>query len=222
MKMSFRVAMILIAGVFAINANAALMPVAGGLGVYDSDLDITWLAEGNAGAGSSFDDGASATDGLMTWGKAVDWAASLNVAGFSGWRLPTTLHPDPSCDTQSGGRSFGQNCTGSEMGHMFHVEMGGTAFNSMLNTGDPDLAFFTNLQDGVYWSGTEVAAFPTDADDFNINNGKQFGANKSGEFSAWAVHDGNIGAPVPVPPAVWLFGSALGLLGWARRRKAAS
>jgi hypothetical protein len=26
--------------------------------------------------------------------------------------------------------------------------------------------------------------------------------------------------PVPVPAAVWLFGSALGLLGWMRRRAA--
>lgn len=32
---------------------------------------------------------------------------------------------------------------------------------------------------------------------------------------------GNWGtAPVPVPASVWLFGSALGLLGWMRRRKA--
>ncbi|UCG73964.1 MAG: PEP-CTERM sorting domain-containing protein [Chromatiales bacterium] len=28
------------------------------------------------------------------------------------------------------------------------------------------------------------------------------------------------GAPVPVPAAVWLFGSALGLLGWLRRKQA--
>lgn len=26
--------------------------------------------------------------------------------------------------------------------------------------------------------------------------------------------------PIPVPAAVWLFGSALGLLGWMRRKKA--
>ena len=26
--------------------------------------------------------------------------------------------------------------------------------------------------------------------------------------------------PIPVPAAVWLFGSALGLLGWVRRRTA--
>jgi hypothetical protein len=31
----------------------------------------------------------------------------------------------------------------------------------------------------------------------------------------------SIGAPVPVPAAVWLFGSALGLLGWVRRRTTA-
>ena len=28
-----------------------------------------------------------------------------------------------------------------------------------------------------------------------------------------------IAAPVPIPASVWLFGSALGLLGWMRRRK---
>lgn len=30
----------------------------------------------------------------------------------------------------------------------------------------------------------------------------------------------NLFQPVPVPPALWLFSSALGLLGWARRRRA--
>ena len=32
------------------------------------------------------------------------------------------------------------------------------------------------------------------------------------------VIDPTFGAVVPIPAAVWLFGSALGLLGWARRR----
>ena len=37
---------------------------------------------------------------------------------------------------------------------------------------------------------------------------------------AQLVAGGFASAPVPVPAAAWLFGSALGLLGWMRRRKA--
>lgn len=37
---------------------------------------------------------------------------------------------------------------------------------------------------------------------------------------AWAVHSGNVGAAAPEPAAAWLFCSALGLLGWIRRRRA--
>ncbi len=35
----------------------------------------------------------------------------------------------------------------------------------------------------------------------------------------WNYWSGLSVTPVPVPPAVWLFGSALGLLGWMKRRK---
>jgi hypothetical protein len=36
----------------------------------------------------------------------------------------------------------------------------------------------------------------------------------------WAVHDGDIGA-VPIPAALWLFGSGLlGLVGMAKRKAA--
>lgn len=48
----------------------------------------------------------------------------------------------------------------------------------------------------------------------DFTNGANFGAGQfSGEWQA------NVAlTPVPVPAAVWLFGSALGLLGWMRRR----
>jgi ABC-type Fe3+-hydroxamate transport system substrate-binding protein len=45
--------------------------------------------------------------------------------------------------------------------------------------------------------------------------------HRTGLFSrySWAVHDGNV---VPVPAAVWLFGSGLpGLIGISRRKRAA-
>jgi hypothetical protein len=40
------------------------------------------------------------------------------------------------------------------------------------------------------------------------------------EYRAWANVGGTVSA-VPIPAAVWLFGSALGGLGWMRRRKTA-
>ncbi len=61
----------------AASVDAALLSRLGGLAVYDTDLDITWLADSNAGAGSAFDDGTGNTDGFMTWNSATAWAASL-------------------------------------------------------------------------------------------------------------------------------------------------
>lgn len=76
---------------------------------YDDALDITWLAHANYGAGSAYDDGASATDGRMTWQSAMDWAANLNYFGLTGWRLPI-LAPGP---VNAGGYDFSNNGTKS-------------------------------------------------------------------------------------------------------------
>jgi hypothetical protein len=61
-------------------AHAGLIDLGNGL-IYDPILDITWLQDANLGAGSTFDDGLSASDGRMTWDNAVAWAASLSVGG---------------------------------------------------------------------------------------------------------------------------------------------
>lgn len=40
------------------------------------------------------------------------------------------------------------------------------------------------------------------------------GINPAGKDEAFIA---NI-SPIPIPPAVWLFGSALGVMGWMRRK----
>ena len=188
-------------------AQAALVDRGGGF-IYDTEQDITWLQDANYAQTSGFD-----PDGRMTWDTAVSWADGLSVydsvrdVTYDDWRLATTLQPDPSCSIQTGGDSLGYDCTGSEMGHLFNVDG--------ISAGTPGL--FTNLQSGSYWSGTEYAPNTSYAWYFYFNYGYQDYNYKGNHRYALAVRSGDVAA-VPVPAAVWLFGSALGLLGWMRRK----
>jgi len=190
------------------SADAALINRGGGF-IYDDVLDITWTQNANI-------------NGLDTWDNQVAWAAGLSIvdtrpgAGgvtYSDWRLPTTLQPDASCSTQfdpGGGfplRGADLNCTGSEMGHLFNVDG--------ISSSTPGL--FTNVQT-FYWSGTEFAPNPTLAWNFGFSSGSQGAGSKSVNLFAWSVRPGDVSV-VPVPAAVWLFGSGLiGLMGLARRK----
>ena len=50
-----------------------------------------------------------------------------------------------------------------------------------------------------------------------MSEGRQRGTGKTNGPLAWAVHTGDVSA-VPIPAAVWLFGSGLiGLVSFARR-----
>ena len=128
--------------------HAALISRQNGAAVYDTDFNITWLASAN-------------TNGLMTWSQANTWAAGLTVGGFSGWRLPTTLQPDASCGIQYYGLSYGYNCTGSEMGHLFYTELGGVAGQSIATSHNANYNLFYNVQSNNYWSGKSTRRVPT-------------------------------------------------------------
>jgi hypothetical protein len=83
---------------------------------------------------------------------------------------------------------------------------------------------FSNLTDTADWSSTDYAPDDTRAWSFKFVNGLQGISPKDRNLLAIAVDDGAFGtalvtATVPVPAAVWLFGSALGLLAWLRRRR---
>lgn len=216
---------------------------------YDTDLNITWTADTNLSATNTFGVAGIGTGGTMTWNQATEWIAAMNTAaylGVSGWRLPNVIDtdgPDPDalgddgCDDALSGTDCGYNvdpATG-EMAHLFHSTLGNvsvwdatgnipagcmpegswTAQMCLTNTGP-----FVNLQPVIYWSGTTNAHYPGQAWIFGFDIGMQTGTPKvwSGGH-AWAVRDGDI-APVPVPAALWLFGGALGALGWVKRRQA--
>lgn len=185
------------------NADAALQSRLGGLAVYDTDLNITWLADANYAKTSGYD-----VDGLMNWQDAVTWASNLSYGGFTDWRLPTT-NITPFCG--------GINCTNSEMGHLFYNELGGTGHSSILASSDPDLALFSNIQ-ATYWSGTDAGGGTAELFFFrggnqDFNGGIQAAGTAYSTYSAWAVRSGDV-SPAPEPASAWLFGfGLLALLG---------
>ena len=122
---------------------------------------------------------------------------------------------------------------GSEMAHLFYNTLGNLSYcdpalattaacnGPQTGWGLSNTAYFSNLTPDLYWSGTPYDNSPSTGMAFDFNNGRQQ-VNSSFNTRAWAVHDGDVGAAVvPMPAAVWLFGSGLlGLIGIARKNMA--
>ena len=201
----------LLAGIALSGAAQATLIDRGGGMIYDTDLNLTWLADANYAMTSGYD-----ADGRMNWSAANAWAAGLSYGGYSDWRLPTTLQPDASCSGQSGGVSDGVNCSGSEMGHLFYTE-GGVSAGSSILTSTILGNYFTNMQSYAYWSGTEYALEPNVAWFFDTLIGYQYAFNEVIELDAWAVRPGDVAA-VPEPATLLLLSLGLAGLGVMRRR----
>lgn len=211
--------------VVSTSTNAALVSVLGGQAINDTDLNITWLANANLAATNTFGVSGINADGSMYWDIAQNWISAMNSAnylGYNDWRLPSTLQPDPSCDTQYNGDSFGYTCTGSEMGHLFYNELGGVADSSITSTHNANYDLFSNIQSSIYshayWSGV-YTPFTNAAWWFHFGLGLMDSQWKLNDNYVIAVREGQVSV-VPLPTAAWLFTSGLlGLMGVARRHR---
>lgn len=197
---------------------------------YDTVLGITWLANGNAGAGSIYDDVAAnlpgtTSDGRMSWVNANGWADSLTIGGYTNWRLPTVSPLNGSyflTNSQvNGSTDHGQNVTGpgslyagstaTELPHMFFNTLGNKANCSPITSycihqSDHGLRntgpFYGLFNDAYYWTATQYDS--TRAWWFHTGGGDQsFVGSKALTNYAWAAHPGDIGGIViPASPTV--------------------
>ena len=196
---------------------------------YDTELD-----EGNPAWQVIY------SDGRATWQGALFWLDAMNAANYGGtnqWRLPTMMDTgEPDCDySLTGGTDCGfnvQTTSGlppypattvySEMGSMYYDTLGNIAdyqspVNGLTNTGP-----FDNLQPSSYWTGLFHEGNVANVGWwFWFGDGFQYSGNEDPYEYAWAVHSGDVGeAVIPIPAALWLFGTGLvGLIGVSRRKK---
>ncbi len=205
-------------------------------GYYDTVLDITWLADANKAGGT------------MTWTAANIWAAGLTVGGGTNWRLPdtnpidgTTTYDvnasnigttDRGYNISAPGTLFAGN-TGSEMSHLFYNTLGNLGYcnpststvltcNVQTGWGLSNTGPFSNFQPNLYWFATDYAPITGDAWYYYFLDGSQNNSIKLANGFVWAVHNGDVNPSipaVPIPGAIWLFGSGMiGLIGIGRIR----
>ena len=208
-------------------AHATLIDRGNGL-IYDSDQNITWLANANLASQQGAD---SNNDGLLGQQEAKSWAESLVMVDSQGavledWRLPIASIID--LNTHMAG----------ELETLFY-DLGGTWGLNLfsVNPVDSELALFTNIQSGWYWGLGSPLSHHDDL--FSFSEGVSLHDDTVGSdcaqchvahgstlpmmlnrlnFYAWAVRDGDVGmASIPEPATFLLF--ATGLIGLSRVRK---
>lgn len=224
-------------------SNASLESRLDGKAFYDTELNVTWLADANLAASQSFgllrnnysSDAYNhvyfiSTSGDLTWSSAHQWIGAMNknnYLGFNDWRLPNMIDGGlPGCyDYSYNGTECGFNvdtATG-ELAHLFYDVLGNKAFYDASGAG-PQAGWglvnkgpFINLQSGQYWYDQEYGGPGGGlAWDFSFQTGDQRMDTYNGGGYALVLRTGDI-TPLSVPATAWLFGSGLlGLLGMAR------
>jgi hypothetical protein len=193
--------------------------------VYDTQYDLTWLADWGM-------------TGLLRWDPAVAWAAgrsyTVGTTVYDDWRLPRVMDTGtPGCNIGNVGTDCGYNVQTaaggvvfSEYALMWYTRLGNIPYWSTTGGTNPGWGLsntgpFANMRSTYYWSGTEYAPDTTDAWIFYTGTGQQFQNDKSNILYVVAVRDGDVLAGTVAEPAtVGMLLAGLGTLAWACRGRA--
>lgn len=156
---------------------------------YDTVLDITWLADANYSGVSRI------------WSSANDWIDALDINGNTDWRLPLE-RPIKDVSTEENEHLI------LELNHLYYATLGNkSGYRDFLGEGLTNTGPFLNVQKNYYWTGTETVSeyYPTEHHPdptvivtFNFGNGGSSIATKNIDRAfVWAVHDGDVGSPIP-------------------------
>jgi len=175
-------------------------PAADGQIVYDSRLNVSWLADGNLAAKETFGVSGINESGSMDYATAVRWVRALNAYNGSGylghnhWQLPTTPNKDSRCDrTGIQGESFGYHCSGSALGSLYYNTLGIKEPNNAVpipykcestppsvkpskicgRQSTPTMGPFSNFQPYLYWSKSAAPKAAQGFKTFSFNTGFQ-------------------------------------------------
>lgn len=171
----------------SLHTQASLITRLNGQALYDTESNLTWLVDASFAITSGYD-----ADGRMNWENAVNWVNQLDIDGVTGWRLPSSLQPDPNCQYTSYQGSFGNNCTGSELGNLFYNVLGGAANKGITAVHNANFSLFDHMIDGFFWTSSITGQNNDYAWGLTLSGGYQSMAGRLSEQNVWAVRDGDI------------------------------
>jgi len=174
--------------IVAPRANAKLIPSPDGLTVYDTHLQVMWLADANLAGTSAGQFGVQniTPGGSMDYKAANQWVAALNglnsgagYLGHNSWQLPTMPNYDPNCSATGPlpyQNSFGYSCLNSDMGSLFYQSLSLQYPNTAVPIPDNRVGPFKNFQPYLYWSTIDSQNPTAGYRTFSFNTGWE-GAN---------------------------------------------